>query len=287
MAYLVTNRHCVEQGGLVARLTKRISRQREPRFFETEEDDWIKHDTSDLAIWPIPEKLIGHNVLVGENVCLTPERMEKLFISAGDPVLVASRLVRDDGGSENFPIVHSGTIARLALVPEFNGFYNRKETAYLVETYSRGGYSGAPVIGYLWPGLETEVLAASRSELGRQVFLVGVLWGYLSHLEPVIDPTKKTPKEQDTGLRVRVPTSLAYVVPAWEILTLLKSEEAVKKRKELDEKRGGRSEPPPETEVTPAFDPGTSTIDRTAALLHKLAQVPPEEAVEVHRKHQS
>jgi len=143
--YVVTNRHVVEGGCSVARLT---SRQHESVVKEIATEEWIYPvGGDDIAAWHMGAQAFDHD---NEFACIViPNRAvgEIRSYGPGDDCFMVGRIVTKDGLLRNTPSARFGNISML---PE-EQFERRTDVwvdAFLVETRSQAGYSGSPVFVY-------------------------------------------------------------------------------------------------------------------------------------------
>ncbi len=110
---------------------------------------------------------------------LSQEIVDRYAIGIGDETFTVGRFVNHEGKQRNTPAVRFGNIAMMPLEPIRNPRSGQEHAAYLIETRSQSGYSGAPVFVYLvgggqrWIGERTGLLLGSQGP-----WLLGLLWGY-------------------------------------------------------------------------------------------------------------
>lgn len=269
--YVVTSRHCVEGR---ATTTIRAMRQTDDGsktvFKDTVESEWILHDDYDVAIYLWKDaKEVAATI---SNGLLQRSEMESLDIGPGEDVYIVARFIHHDGGQRNVPIVHTGIVSMLPLEPIRNPHTKKNEYDFLVETHSRGGYSGSPVTLYIMP---EQVKMGSARNVGPQILILGAMWGHFNTFEPVLDPEIKG-DDKTTRFVVRSATMVAGVVPSWEILDLMNGERATNDRDQEEQDRIERSiAATPDTE---AVLDSVDTITPTENLMRDLLQVPKDEA---------
>jgi hypothetical protein len=253
----------------------------------TKKDDWIEHrDNYDVAVYHITDKwFTAKNISALATGTAEPFWMAGVHnFGPGHDLYLATRFQGLDSPDWNLPILQTGVISSLPLSAGIPKQF--EEPCFLIETHSRLGYSGAPVFAYLPPG--PVVAPAIQTALPR-LPLLGIFSQHITTYEPVVDKPSRDGKNVPCRF-VSTPAALGAVVPAWEILEILEGDEAVAKRKEVEAKwaEDTMDEPLP-MKVEPAYSEPEmpSSITVTEDLLHKLAQVPLEEAEEVHRGHQS
>ncbi len=272
--YVVTNRHCVEGKAITIRATVETETGPAVAFEDTKDGEWLLSDDFDVAVhlWKSGAETSAAHV---SSSLLSHDDMRRINVGAGDEVYTIARFIHQDGGEKNHPIVHSGMVAKLPLDPIRNPHTKKDEYDFLVETYSRGGYSGSPVTLYITP--EQPVLTRGRRNIGPQILVLGVMWGHIKTFEPVIDPEIED-DDKSTGTVVGLDTMVAGVVPAWEIMNLINRPDAVAQRKEWEEqmresKKSSMRAMPQSEAVTDSED----SIDKTKDLVGKLLQVPKDE----------
>src|SRR5690606_28466461 len=153
------------------------------------------------------------------------EEMIKRGINAGDETITLGRYSKHSGGKQNLVTARFGHISMLPTEPviqDDRGSF--PQDSFLVETYSVSGYSGSPVFLQLEPD---DREAEERVEK-RKAYLLGVDWGHF-------DFTGEVMTDQRTG-RIKAPSGMMCVVPAWKLQDLLYSNEMKQRRKDNDDK---------------------------------------------------
>jgi hypothetical protein len=269
--YLVTNKHVIDQGGLVARLNLGGASE----VIETTKDQWVRDAIADLAVCPLepPEEWNTHRVTPRH--FLTPDQADRLKVGAGDEVFVVGRHTRIYGRPVNTPVIHTGNIAVMEPIPIRNDETVQEESSNVVELRSRSGYSGAPVFGYFSPNTPRFGGPPTRDDWSWDfVYLVGVLWAHLHEDARVLNA-----KDVETGDKVKIPWGFAAVVPASRLTELLTKNEGLtmarkSKENEFEQERQRKIS---ESGVEPLFDDGEDSIERTKKLMGKLIQLPKSE----------
>ncbi len=185
--------------------------------------------------------------LVPIEMLCSKEKIDEFNIGPGDEVFIAGRFVHHEGTQKNLPTARFGNIAMLPHEPIRHGRGHLQES-FLVECRSLAGYSGSPVFLFCLPLVWDNV----RKQPNVPIQLLGLDWGHLHDLEPLID---KAATRINGGRKVKVNpnwavesnTGMACVVPAWKILELLNMEDFVKKREEGDEALGAEKASSPVT----------------------------------------
>ena len=158
--YVVTNRHVIEAGFSVVRLTGRektpassFSRgESKPVVMVVPKTDWaFPAEGDDLAVWPYKpiiasvDEEFAYVALphygVTERDLLSSDRL-----GPGDDCFMVGRFINHDGTQKNLPSVRFGNIAMLPL--EKVKVRGVLVDAFLVETRSQAGFSGSPVFVY-------------------------------------------------------------------------------------------------------------------------------------------
>jgi hypothetical protein len=156
--YVVTARHVVAsvaaaRGGIISiRLNRK---DQPPLILSTDKTNWIFHkDTSiDIAIYNFDVDNFNQNrdldiipLRADEtdySAIMTPAKENFFGVNHGDEVFMVSVFVGRIGERKNIPVIRIGNIAALPEEPVSPG--SPKRPAYLIETRSLGGTSGAPV----------------------------------------------------------------------------------------------------------------------------------------------
>jgi hypothetical protein len=246
--YAVTNRHIIENGNAVVRLSTQDGRK---AIFPTVEQDWIFHSGGDdLAVYsPSLETLNLRDCRINfarRERIVDRGTFEVMDIGPGDDVFAVGRFINHEGRQRNLPTARFGCIGQMPWEPikQDTGFM---QESFLVEARSIGGYSGSPVF-----------LHSANFRFGaRQIirgptrgpWLLGVNWGHINDWGPVCDASGRpvsTGKPRD--MQVRTNTGMMAVVPAWKLAELLDTEELARDRansaKKLREEEGKNPSPP-------------------------------------------
>lgn len=256
--YAVTNRHVLDNGGVVLRLNKT---EGGTRIKPTERTDWFDHpDRYDVSVLPLD--LEGEQIeysSIPTTEFITREIVEDYRIYPGDEAFLVGRLITPWGQQRNAPAVRFGNISMMADPGDpVRGYDNVEVEAFLVECRSLSGFSGSPVFASTTrtyraddhlpkpknapePKPEGEkkgltvTMVATSGTFGP--WLLGIDWGHLPLWKPVYERDEQT----QTAQRVEQNTGIACVLPAWHILDVLNDIELVKERKrdkaELDKRK--------------------------------------------------
>jgi len=258
------------------------------RFIEFDPIEWLfERDGDDLSIIDVTENLQGSLAeawVVDERNFISKERYDDLMIDIGEDTIMVGLFSAHHGGERNIPSARFGNISMMpsdkALVKQPN---HVQRPSYLVDTRSRGGYSGSPVFVYRTP--DADIRRGIRPlPLTQQNVLFALLGVHCGQFwEPV--KVRKAPKRAEAvgvpileGDDLRIEGGMTIVIPAWEISSLLDREELEMKRKDRDKKRRGSWErlPVPEAEgeavSPPANDVNPKHREDFKSLLHAAVQ---------------
>lgn len=225
-AYLVTAKHCVENaknGGLD--LYIRINTLDSVEYVEIR-GEWIYSEKADVAVQllDLPDDKYDYTRL-SENLIATDEILTEYDIGIGDDIVIAGLFTRHYGTKRNIPIVRSGIIAAMPVEPFVDLDTGEPYNAYLAELRSIGGLSGSPVFVYI---NGRRRLADGRPVHNDMMFLIGLVrahWDYKNSSRSI----DFGGTELDT-----VNMGIALLTPIQEALTVLKREDLVKERRQLD-----------------------------------------------------
>jgi Trypsin-like peptidase domain len=226
--YVVTNRHVIESGNTVVRMTTRDGKK---HIIETDERDWRFHvQGDDLAVFLIsvdPSKLrFSH---IRSNELMLKHDLMTHAVGIGDDVFVVGRFVNHEGRQRNSPTARFGCIAQMPNEPVRIGKFT--QDCFLVEARSVGGFSGSPVFWHVLP-------FAYRPKASVQIgpLLLGVEAGFMQDWTAVCDAAGRpiNPGEPNAQ-QVRVNSGMMVVVPAWKLAELLNSEAVAAKRREIED----------------------------------------------------
>jgi hypothetical protein len=138
--------------------------------------------------------------------------IEKEKVGLGDEVFVVGLFHKHMGKKRNIPVVRFGSICAMPEEPVYSERLDRDIQAYLIESRSIGGLSGAPVFVNLglMRHLEGQIKYANK-EYGI-FYLLGLMHGHYETKVPDMDEY-----EFD-----KVNMGIAAVIPADKILEVMK-----------------------------------------------------------------
>jgi hypothetical protein len=161
LTYLVSARHVVRpfidnrlkepnQESIWVRVQRKAGLA--PGLFETKRKDWICHHDRFVEICVYPVNWREWDVcgdldiiaLAAPAIIMTPELEEHFGFGLGSDVFIPSVFVGRVGERQNIPVARVGTIAAMPIEPIAYG--SPRKPAFLIETKSLGGTSGAPVL---------------------------------------------------------------------------------------------------------------------------------------------
>jgi hypothetical protein len=231
LLFAVTNAHVIETGNTVVRLN---TKDEGFDTFDFSENDWIlHHDRDDVAIcgMPLLNPDLHQYAEIRPEALLKRHEVAIFNIGPGDDAFVVGRFAQ--GKLRNIPAVRFGNIAQMPIEPieQDRVFGQFKQESFLVEARSISGYSGSPVFLILHS-------VQSRQREGLRLFtdvfrLLGIQWGYIQDWELVRDSTGRP---VDMGLKVRLNTGMMVVVPAWKLDDLLRRDDIVAARRQIEDK---------------------------------------------------
>lgn len=203
-SFLVTARHCLEQANKTARIFVRLNT--ESGFIDhpiPHIDGWLQHATNDVAI--LHFDLPADSVIAAIPHSMLLESDSETYLSEGDEVAFVSLFSPHPGTRRILPVLRTG---RIALLPhelvhvQLGSRQSAEVSAYLIESYSWGGCSGAP----------TFVNCPSKSSDLR---LMGLVNGHHELYREI---------SGEPGVRVPLNAGMAIVVPSSCIIELLDAE---------------------------------------------------------------
>jgi hypothetical protein len=229
--WAVTNRHVIDDGGWTIRLN---TVEGSVATVDTDEADWFRSESDDLAIMPISLSKDVHKFkFVTDDWLLTEEDVSTYDIGPGDPCFVIGRFVNHDGVQRNTPTVRFGQIAQSpGELVEVGGF---RQESFLVEIRSIGGFSGSPVFVTL-DSTYFRNIPLGKDRHGNTIatgvfptgpFLLGVDWCMVPTWETVCD---NAGVELSNGWMVPANSGMMGVVPAWRLRALLDRDDVYAKR---------------------------------------------------------
>jgi hypothetical protein len=233
--YAVTNRHVVEHGGTVIRMTTADAKK---EILLTENCKWHVHPAGDdLAICQIkfdPKVFKFH--FIDRRHFLDQDMVKRYGIGPGDDAFTVGRFINHEGKQRNHATARFGCIAQMPCEPirQDTGF---EQESFLVEARSTSGYSGSPVFLYVPAFSGGPSRFNTNWSLGP--WLLGITWGHINDYEPVRDE-KYRPVEpaNPKKMQVRINTGMMAVVPAWKLAEMLDDQDMVAHRnRELEKVR--------------------------------------------------
>lgn len=260
VGYLVTARHVAMDLNGVPFVIRVNWRDGSAKNIPEDNIQWNYHpdDNIDIAVIPYDDKISNRSIYDTLFIPL-PDLMKSSlgeYIDVGDNTYTIGlfRLVK--GKKRNLPVVHSGNIALLPReeripVKDWYKSISRKTRyvdAYLVETQSLDGLSGAPVFARPTINYPLELVdpmarttyngrAKARESLGtpihtaigsESVYLIGLWHGAWN--EP---PDEILAAEIEKGERVRVSLGMGIVIPATYLIELLETPKMQEERDEI------------------------------------------------------
>jgi len=234
--YAVTNKHIIENGSAVVRLSTQDGRK---AIFPTIERDWVFHpDGDDLAVFsPSLDTLDLKNCRINfarRDRIIDREIFGVMDIVPGDDVFAVGRFINHEGRQRNLPTARFGCIGQMPWEPirQDTGFM---QESFLVEARSIGGYSGSPVFLH-----RANFFSNARQIIKGTTFgpwLLGVNWGHINDWAPVCDALgRPINPSKPRDMHVRTNTGMMAVVPAWKLAELLDREELARERIDQAEK---------------------------------------------------
>lgn len=241
--YAVTARHIIEEARAgTGTAFVRVNRHGGAGYEDLQTDPraWTCHPESDVAAirWPfrngyeqdgfIVERLMGADDAVP-------------YPHVGDPVTFLGLFTHSPGSFRNEPIARFGKVSRLAdekVRIEVGPEHWKEVDAYLVETLSWGGNSGAPALHYL----PDNVPGKGPNKADRGPWILGLMHGHSNEWEYVIDREKPKEELPCTRYVVKMNSGIGIVIPSERILETFDQEPLVEERRRLvEEARARRS----------------------------------------------
>ncbi len=243
--YMVTARHLVrpmrfgkETEPLDGIVSVRLSRKTKPPLvLQTRREEWICHPNRfvDLCVRPFDhwqlnpdgDLFLASVELVGEkSLVLTPERWERVGkISLGDEIFIPSLFPGHVGERRNIPAFRFGNIAAPPLEPVRVG--SPAVPAFLIETRSLGGTSGAPVFLHFKPELPRDAPRFFADGPGGRIVpfaLIGMVLG--AHSGKYASDFVTTDAEENLiSTDAEFNAGLSVVLPIEHVVELIQSDE--------------------------------------------------------------
>jgi hypothetical protein len=275
--YAVTNDH-VRRSCPVVRLTNGLGAT---EIHDWTADSWREHPKGDdvavRAFGAVPMRRYRYIL----NDSLLPRDGGPYRVGPGDDCVMVGRYINLSGQQFDRSTVRFGNIAMMpALVRQRLRAFDQE--SFLVDMRSVPGYSGSQVIVYFnEPPIRAdseeeaqELLDRAWSGVMGRAWLLGIDWGQV----PVVDDLLSEDGTKVIG-RVRLPTGMAGIVPAWKLAELLEEPERVKPEREAAEAEAAEFNENDavlhhvevETVNSESDNPELENFDRT---LHKLVNTP-------------
>ena len=228
--YAVTNKHVVETGGTVIRMT-RINGEID--ILETDERAWVTHPHGDdLAVYLISiNPMLYRFSHISISDFMTKDGIAGNHVGPGDDAFVVGRFINHEGKQRNLPTARFGHIAQMPDEPiVVSGF---EQESFLIEARSIGGFSGSPVFWHVLPFHGGPYRPIVNTGLGP--LLLGVEWGYINTWAPLCDALGMALGDGPPWVRqVEQNSGMMAVVPAWKLAELLLGGEVLRKREEIE-----------------------------------------------------
>jgi len=227
--YVVTNRHLVlghEKPTVVMRgLDNRLI------FIEIEQNSWFRHPDGedDLAVAPLPglDSTPYDIAAFPISHCIRADQLVGLNVGIGVDVYYVGRF-KADRQAPSITTVRFGNISAMPVAVRHPRF-KRDVESYLIETRSRAGFSGSPIVANLRGPVVERGHPRSSIHLGSDAFLLGVSWGHINEWQ------EARIKGADAELAVQLNVGMLCVCPAWRVIDILNRPELVARR-EADRK---------------------------------------------------
>jgi hypothetical protein len=246
--YLVTNKHVVHDGAMVARLNTHDGKS-DPLPLDGAE--WFEHpDGDDLAVCPIGLNAGAHRHRPFPlSQCVTREWVSTFDIGLGDDVFMIGRFIGHEGKLQNTPSLRFGAISQMPTEPIIveGGF---RQLSYLIEARSIPGYSGSPVFITIEshgpkpvynPQIPEDLQENIRKQSGWMKarggpagfrfgpFLLGIDHCHLYDRQPVWSSASSPARVIDDHWFVKGNSGAMGVIPAWKLQEMFTKHPKLKK----------------------------------------------------------
>jgi hypothetical protein len=186
-------------------------------------DMWMSHpsdETADVAVLPIapPDVFRFRSFDIASSA--TPEVIRKEGIGVGDEVFIVGLFSNHVGRARNIPIIRIGNIAAMPEERVSTENFGDIE-AYLIETRSIGGLSGAPVFAHLSPVRVHDQAIKIAADGGGIFRLLGLIHGHFD--------VKHTNRATLTDEKINM--GIAIVVPVSKIIDTINRPEVLEMKK--------------------------------------------------------
>jgi hypothetical protein len=201
---------------------------------EVQNEDWIRHPTSDVAVLPLDASKLNPNFVTivtptQYRMFATHELMLKHDLGVGDDVVMIGRCGFHGGKELNLPAARFGNIAMMPGEP-IRCKNRLDQEGYLVEMRSITGFSGSPVYVIYdrpWQGVS---MSPSLERPRHEYFLLGIDF---CHLPDDIHAVHPDGTKRD-DIKINGNSGFAGVIPAWKILEILDDPDLNAQRQERD-----------------------------------------------------
>jgi hypothetical protein len=242
--YLVTARHVAKKvrphGDVVIRVNKKGE---DAVNFTVKDIYWAYHtdETVDVAVTPAFINPNEFDVAYYNLADLVRPSDSPYRVQCGDPICIVGLFHWHSGSGRNTPIVHSGNVALLPdpkeMIPirDRIGGQPQKVEAYLVESQTFEGLSGAPVFQreMVTMGDLFEEHNGGYPIVATGAQLLGVYAGAWEG-----EPSATLASDRNWGPDKRIPAGMGIVVPGERILEIIMNDPELKKyRAEIHQKR--------------------------------------------------
>lgn len=233
--YLVTARHVIakiKEKSVDHKAYLRVNPKdgRPPHLVDVDVDRWVFPEDdpfTDIAamMWAPPENVIDYQS-VPMTMMATDEIIKKEQIGAGDEVFLIGLFANHYGEQRNIPIVRVGNIAAMPEEPVQTRV--GPQQAYLVESRSIGGLSGAPVF----------VSVSGVRRIDGQDFVGGPIYYWLGIMQGHWDlALSDLDAVEDEAGNFGVNMGIAIVIPATKLLDVINQSRIQDVKKRETEKR--------------------------------------------------
>jgi hypothetical protein len=246
--YAVSNWHvAVSLGASMIRVN---TKDGTTRFLDYDPMDWIFDRSEDLAIVDVHDDLRPNDGIsrVHERDFLAGDRWSRSGLTIAEHTFMIGLFPDHHGGDWNVPSARFGNISMLSsLHAKVKMPGGSEQACYLVDTHSKGGFSGSPVFVYGTSGSDLSKLDLDERDPFGIPKPTNVLFGLLGihcgqfweNVEvrktlPIYDEANNDPILE--GDRLKVPSSMTIVLPAWRILALLDVEQFAVARKKREDR---------------------------------------------------
>jgi hypothetical protein len=242
--YAVSNTHVV-RGSPVIRLN---NREGGTHVLETDTSHWTYSEDTDLAVLPIDLSIWGtyQTTAIPTPWFIDKDSVVSKGIGPGDDTFTIGRFINQEGKQRNRPSVRFGSISTMPDPDEgiHIKIFNKKIEAYLVETRTRSGYSGSPVLVHVPPFSQRPAAATHiERESWHGPWLLGVDVAHLLIYEDVCEEDAKGNFTIETRYKAQSSTGMMCVIPAWKLRELLNDPAFVEERDRVNKKLAEPREP--------------------------------------------